>query len=94
MFHTILFIALFLLSISIFICLYRLVKGPTRPDRVLALDAIGFNIIGVVTVLSILLHTLAFLEVILLIGILAFLGTIALSKFIEKGTVIDYERSD
>lgn len=94
MFQTFLYISLFCLSFSVLVCFYQLVKGPTSADRILALDVIGFNIISIVTVISILLHTLAFLEVILIIGILAFLGTVALSKFIEKGIVIDYERSD
>jgi len=38
---------------------------------------------------SIYLDTVAFLEVILLIGILAFMSTIALSRFIERGVVIE-----
>jgi multicomponent Na+:H+ antiporter subunit F len=90
MFNTLLFLALVLLSLSILASLYRVFKGPSMPDRVIALDSIGINIIGIVAILSVILNTLAFLEIILLIGILAFIGTIAFSKFLERGVVIDH----
>jgi multicomponent Na+:H+ antiporter subunit F len=86
-------LALILLSISTLGFIYRVVKGPTTPDRVIALDAIGINLIGITAITSILLHTQAFLEVILLIGILAFIGTVAFSKFIEKGVIIERDRN-
>lgn len=92
MFNTLLILALILLSISILASLYRVFKGPSIPDRVIAMDSIGINIIGVVAILSIILNTLAFLEIILLIGILAFIGTIAFSKFLERGVVIEHRR--
>lgn len=92
MFNTLLLLALFLLSISILVSLYRVFKGPSMPDRVIAMDSIGINIIGVVAILSVTLNTLAFLEIILLIGILAFIGTIAFSKFLERGVVIEHRR--
>lgn len=71
---------------------YRVVKGPTTPDRVVALDAIGINLIAIIALVSMMLDTYAFLEVILLLGILAFLGTVAFSKFLEKGEIIERER--
>jgi multicomponent Na+:H+ antiporter subunit F len=93
MLDVILIISLILIAVSIFISLYRVVKGPSMPDRVIALDTIGINVIGAVAILSIMLRTQAFLEIILLIGILAFIGTIAFSKFLERGVVIDYDRN-
>ncbi|WP_170008782.1 Na(+)/H(+) antiporter subunit F1 [Bacillus fonticola] len=71
---------------------YRLIIGPTTPDRVVALDAIGITLVSMVAILSILLDTNAFLEIILLIGILAFIGTVAFAKFLEKGVVIERDR--
>ncbi|MEF2247004.1 MULTISPECIES: Na(+)/H(+) antiporter subunit F1 [unclassified Paenibacillus] len=92
MFDTLLFICMSLLSISIVIALYRVVKGPTLPDRILALDSISYSIIGIIAILSILLDSRAYLETILLIGILAFLSTIALCRFLERGVVIERNR--
>ncbi|WP_430051612.1 Na(+)/H(+) antiporter subunit F1 [Niallia taxi] len=72
---------------------YRAIKGPTTPDRVVALDAIGISLAGLTALISIVLNTSAFLEVILVIGILAFIGTVAFSKFLEKGEVIENDRN-
>lgn len=93
MFDSILHIALLLLSASTLGFIYRVVKGPSTPDRVIALDAIGINLIGITTIISVILHTKAFLEIILLLGILAFIGTVAFSKFLEKGVIIERDRS-
>ncbi|WP_159887819.1 Na(+)/H(+) antiporter subunit F1 [Paenibacillus puerhi] len=94
MFDTIMLLAMFLLTISVVIALYRVIKGPSMHDRILALDSIGYNIIGVVALLSVMLDSHAYLETILLIGILAFLSTIALSKYMEGGVVIGRKRDD
>jgi multicomponent Na+:H+ antiporter subunit F len=85
-------IGLFMLALSIVACMYRVVKGPSLPDRVVALDTMGVNFIGVTALLSIRLDTQAFVDVILLIGILTFIGTVAISKFLEKGVIIDRNR--
>ncbi|MBS4176333.1 Na(+)/H(+) antiporter subunit F1 [Lederbergia citrea] len=83
-------LALFILAIAII--LYRIIRGPSMPDRVIAMDTLGVNLISGIAITSILLKTKAFLEVILIIGILAFISTIALSKFIERGAIIEYKR--
>ncbi|WP_078382202.1 Na(+)/H(+) antiporter subunit F1 [Sutcliffiella halmapala] len=93
MFDFILLLALIFLALSILAGIYRVVRGPSMPDRVIALDTIGINLIAAVAILSILLKTYAFLEVILLIGILSFVGTIAFARFIERGVVIERNRN-
>lgn len=94
MLDNIMLLSMFLLTVSIVIALYRVIKGPTLHDRILALDSIGYIVIGIVAVLSISLGSSAFLETILLIGILAFLSTIALSKYLERGVVIERRNDD
>lgn len=86
------FISLLLLSVSILLLLYRTIKGPTNPDRAIALDSIGINLIAMAALIAIQLKTTYFNEIILLIGILAFIGTIAIAKFIEKGVIIENDR--
>ncbi|MBA2877763.1 MULTISPECIES: Na(+)/H(+) antiporter subunit F1 [Anoxybacillus] len=82
-------IALVILSLAMIGFLYRVVKGPSVADRIIALDAMGITLAGMVAIVSMLLNTSAFLDVILLIGILAFVGTVAFAKFLEKGVVIE-----
>ncbi|MFP9130362.1 MULTISPECIES: Na(+)/H(+) antiporter subunit F1 [Bacillaceae] len=86
------YIAILLIVIAMIGFTYRAIKGPTTPDRVVALDAIGISLAGLTALISIVLNTSAFLEVILVIGILAFIGTVAFSKFLEKGEVIENDR--
>lgn len=76
-------------SISLIILLYRAIKGPSNPDRAVALDIIGINLMALAGLIAILLVTTKFNDVILLIGILLFIGTVALAKFLEKGVIIE-----
>nr|WP_071393695.1 Na(+)/H(+) antiporter subunit F1 [Bacillus tuaregi] len=93
MLETIVSIALLMIAIAMAMLIYRVIKGPTTPDRVIALDALGINLVAIVALTSILLKTSAFLDIILLIAILAFIGTVAFSKYLEKGVIIENERN-
>ncbi|ANF95903.1 Na(+)/H(+) antiporter subunit F1 [Paenibacillus bovis] len=88
------FIALILLTLAVAGCMYRVLRGPSMADRITALDTVGVNIIAIIVVLSMMLDTQAYLEVMLLVGILAFLGTVAFAKYIERGVVIEHEQED
>ena len=83
-----------LITLSMVGVSYRLVKGPSSSDRVIALDTIGVLLICVVGLYSIVVGTTFFLEIILLVAILSFIGTVAFSKFIEKGDIIDRDNTD
>ncbi|MHA6259861.1 Na(+)/H(+) antiporter subunit F1 [Sporosarcina sp. CAU 1771] len=84
--------SLVLFAVAIGIALLRIILGPSMPDRVLALDVIGVNLIASIAVISVILNTRAFLEVILILGILSFIGTIAYSKFILRGVIVERRR--
>ncbi len=85
--------AIVIIALSMVALLYRLVKGPAPSDRVVALDTIGVSLICLVGLFSILVETSFFLEIIFLLAILSFIGTIAFSKFIEKGDIITRDNS-
>ncbi|RAZ66627.1 Na(+)/H(+) antiporter subunit F1 [Planococcus maitriensis] len=82
-------IALMVVSFSFAGLLFRLVKGPTVADRVVALDSIGVSLVSIVALLSLIIETEFFLEVILLMSILSFIGTAAFAKFLERGEIFD-----
>lgn len=88
------YISLAILVLAMLLMLFRVVKGPTTADRVIALDSIGIALISIVALLSILLDTTMYFEVILLLSILAFIGTVAFSKFLERGEIIQHDRND
>lgn len=92
MIETILIISLTLFGVAIAISFIRIARGPTFSDRVLSLDVIGVNLISAMAIVSILFETKAFLDVILILAILAFISTIAFSKFLERGVIIERKR--
>lgn len=87
--NTLLILSLAILSLAMLGCLYRLIKGPSMNDRIMALDTIGILLLSMIAVLSMLFRTEAYLDIILLIGILTFIGTTALARYIERGDVIE-----
>lgn len=93
MFEIVIRFSLLLCSLAMLLLIYRVIKGPSMPDRIIALDAIGINLVAMTALTSIILKTSAFLEIILLIGILAFIGTVAFAKYLEKGEIIERERN-
>jgi len=92
MIQTILTISLILFGVAIAITLVRILLGPSFSDRVIAMDVIGVNLLSAMAILSILYETKAFLDVILILGILAFISTIAFSRFMERGVIIERKR--
>ncbi|WP_237213477.1 K+/H+ antiporter subunit F [Falsiroseomonas oryziterrae] len=69
--------------------LWRMAIGPTRPDRILALDTLSINTIAVVMLLDIALGSVLYLEAALILAMMGFVGTVALCKFILSGDIIE-----
>jgi multicomponent Na+:H+ antiporter subunit F len=78
------YVILPILAISMIIVLARLMKGPNVVDRVVALDLLITSGVGVVAVYSISTEQNTFMDVGLILALIAFLGTIAFSYYIEK----------
>jgi len=89
MMQTSLMIALALLALAIAFSMYRLLKGPSIPDRIAALDMIGVLILSMVAIIGLILETKAYYDLILVIGIVTFVGTTAFARYIERGGVFD-----
>jgi multicomponent Na+:H+ antiporter subunit F len=79
---------LLVLAFGIFLCVIRAYRGPTLFDRVMSFDAIALNFVGATLLMSILLRTDAFMDVVLVVALLGFLGAIALASYLE-GTLVD-----
>ncbi|WP_175614910.1 Na(+)/H(+) antiporter subunit F1 [Piscibacillus halophilus] len=89
MLNVVLIICFVTLTISVLLLLIRTFKGPSNADRAVAIDTIGVNMMAITGLVAIQLVTDKLNDVVLLIGILLFIGTIAIAKFIEKGVIID-----
>lgn len=78
------FVILPILTISVILVFIRLFRGPAIVDRVIALDLIITIGIGIITVYSIRQNQKILLDVAIILALIAFLGTIAFSYYIEK----------
>ena len=84
-----LIVALIALALGQVMSMVRLVMGPTSGDRILALDTMVINALGLVVVLGIHQGVKAYFEVALLIAMLGFVSTVALARFILRGDIIE-----
>lgn len=80
---------LLVVTLSVFLCLYRMVKGPSVPDRVVAFDAFSTNLATVVVLLVIRDDLVELIDVVLVLTILGFVGTMAVAKYLKKGDIVD-----
>jgi len=72
------------LSISVVLIFIRFITGPKMVDRVIALDLIITISIGFISAYSILFDQPAFLDVAMIVALIAFLGTVAFTYYIQK----------
>lgn len=82
-------IAFALVTVAFLLALYRLVKGPDAPDRILALDTLYVNTLAFLVLLGIHLGSALYFEVALLIAMMGFVGTVALAKYLLRGDIIE-----
>lgn len=78
-----------MIGAAVLLNLWRLVRGPDTVDRILALDTLTINVIGLVILLGIALGTRVYFEVALILAMMGFVGTVALCKFLLGGDIID-----
>lgn len=81
--------ALIAISVSVVLNMYRLVAGPDVTDRILALDTMVINAIGLIVLAGIMLETAIYFEAALLFAMVGFVSTVAFCKFLLRGNVIE-----
>ena len=76
-------------ALALALTTWRLLAGPTPTDRVLALDTLYVNTVGLVILLGLQLRSTLLFEAALVIAMLGFIGTVALARFIARGDVME-----
>jgi multicomponent Na+:H+ antiporter subunit F len=71
------------LLVASFLCLYRIGRGPTAPDRTVAIDILGTLVVGFCCVMALWTHMDFYMNVAIAWALLSFIGTIALAKYLE-----------
>lgn len=77
------------LALALALNAWRLFIGPSLPDRILALDTLYINALALLVVLGLQWADKVFFEVALLIGLLGFVGTVALAKYLMRGDIVE-----
>ncbi|MGO1502117.1 MAG: K+/H+ antiporter subunit F [Marinobacter sp.] len=84
-----LYLTIGMVTLATLLNVYRLIKGPDEPDRVLAIDTLYINAIALIILLGITLGTRMYLESALLIAVMGFVSTVAMAKYLKRGSVIE-----
>lgn len=82
-------LALTMIAVAILLSLYRLVRGPTTLDRVLALDTMTVSVIAVIVTGGVLVGSKIYFEAAILIAMVGFVTTVAFAKYLLRGDVIE-----
>jgi multicomponent Na+:H+ antiporter subunit F len=71
------------LILCMFMCLYRVGKGPTAPDRIVPIDIMGILMVGFCALYSIITKKDLYMNIGISWALLNFIGTLALAKYLE-----------
>jgi multicomponent K+:H+ antiporter subunit F len=82
-------IAFMLITLAQLLNLYRLFKGPSLPDRILALDNMYIDALALFILLGIYFSTTAYFEAALIIAVMGFISTVATSKYLMRGDILE-----
>jgi multicomponent Na+:H+ antiporter subunit F len=78
-------IFLAIITAGIILCLLRMFKGPTAPDRAVAVDTIATITTALLVLLGSIFKRYVYLDVALVYAVLTFIGSVAIARFLEKG---------
>ena len=82
-------IAYTMIGIAWLLTLWRLLRGPSLPDRIMALDTLYINTVALLVLIGIRRGSALYFEAALLIALIGFIGTVALCKYALRGDIIE-----
>lgn len=77
------------IAVSMLLATWRLLRGPALPDRIVALDTLYVNCMALLVLLGLRFDTGLYFEAALVIAMLGFVGTVALSKYLLRGDIVE-----
>jgi len=81
--------SLYAVGVAMLLSLYRLLRGPSMPDRILALDTLYVNTIALLILFGMYLDSSIYFEAALIIAMLGFVGTVMLSKYVMRRDIVE-----
>lgn len=82
-------VTLSVVGLAMLLSLWRLLRGPTAPDRILALDTLYVNAVAQLILFGMLLDTELYFEAALIIAMLGFFTTVVLSKYVIRRDIVE-----
>lgn len=89
MIQTAVVFSLYAVGVAMLLSLYRLLRGPSMPDRILALDTLYVNTIALLILFGMYLDSSIYFEAALIIAMLGFVGTVMLSKYVMRRDIVE-----
>lgn len=89
MIETAIVIAMIVTGSGMLLAVWRLIRGPTAPDRILALDTLYVNTVAQLVLFGMYLETETYFEIALIIAMLGFFGTVVLSKYVIRRDIVE-----
>jgi len=89
MIDTAVVVSLYAVGVALLLGLYRLLRGPSVPDRILALDTLYINTIALLILFGMYLDSSIYFEAALVIAVLGFVGTVMLSKYVMRRDIVE-----
>jgi len=83
--YTVILISQVIMSLALILTFVRVVRGPSLPDRVVALELFSTTVVGLVGVYAIKSDVASFLDAAIVIALMGFLAAIAFARFLERG---------
>jgi multicomponent Na+:H+ antiporter subunit F len=77
-------VALLMLAVAGILTFARLVRGPTLPDRVVAIDLFGVLIVCLLVVIAANTGEASFLDAAIVLALVSFVGTVAYARYVER----------
>jgi multicomponent K+:H+ antiporter subunit F len=87
--QTAVLVALSVVALAMLLSLWRLLRGPSVPDRILALDTLYVNTIALLILFGMHLRSAIYFEAALVIAMLGFVGTVMLSKYVMRRDIVE-----
>ncbi|GEN29502.1 cation:proton antiporter [Halovibrio variabilis] len=82
---TVILIGQVIMSVALILAFVRVVRGPSLPDRVVALELFSTTVVGLVGVYAIKTGVASFLDAAIVIALMGFLAAIGFARFLERG---------
>lgn len=82
-------VSLHIVGLAMLLSLWRLLRGPSAPDRILALDTLYVSTVAQLILFGMHLDTAIYFEVALIIAMLGFVGTVVMSKYVIRRDIVE-----